>query len=163
MATRSQLPAAPCCSSNWIRGATTEAFDAVRVICWPTMGFRLEGKASMKASSWRRVTSPAGVGGMPMPGGFKPGRSAKKIAEAAHLVALIAVVAREDRGERRAPEHPDLLVLVAEVRVLEELRLEDGPRVPVAAERPGKLHAVLGVGGGIEQVAVVADRGRGKQ
>src|SRR6266511_2276772 len=58
--------------------------------------------------------------------------------EPAHLVALVASVAREEPGIGGIPEHTELLIDVAEVRHLEELRHETKAGVPCCAEKPGR-------------------------
>src|SRR2546422_11210181 len=50
-------------------GSCPAALVGVRVICWPTMGARLVGNASTKASICRRSSSPSGGTGNPsLPG-----------------------------------------------------------------------------------------------
>src|SRR5262249_54739389 len=66
-------------------------------------------------------------------------------AEAAHLVALVADVLREEPGIERIPEHAELLIDVAEVRHLEELRRETKARIPCGAEKTGPRGLRIGV------------------
>ena len=122
------------------------------VTCWPTIGARLLGKASRNSSSCRAYV---------ITGGRRPrnaGRVAREHvregdgaveaeegvdaavvqeAEAADLIAQEVVVAREDAERVRHPEHADLLVQVAEVRDLEELRLVSKLEQPSVPKKPG--------------------------
>src|SRR5262245_66136902 len=79
-------------------------------------------------------------------------------AEAADLVAFVIVVAGENAERRcRHAEHADLLIEVAEVRRLEELRLEVERDVARGAEEARVRRRRIGLR--IERMAAVADVG----
>lgn len=63
----------------------------------------------------------------------------------AHLIALETIVTTEKAGVWGIPEHPDLLIKVAQVGCLEKLRVEVETRQGVGAKKSGFRGAGVGI------------------
>ena len=124
-----------------MRGPTVAPLVLVSVICWPTIGARLESNCEHELLEVLRVRDRVAehVGAMEAEG--RVDAAVVQEAEAAHLRALVAVVPRAHPRDRRHAEHADLLVEVPQVRDLEHLGLvlERGEAVGAEEARsPGR-------------------------
>src|ERR1043166_3996624 len=113
LATSSHSPASARRRRRLTREPTAAGLEAVSVICWPTTGARLVGKARRNASICRRSASPSGPARMPL------------------------LPAPLNSSEKLIPWVKRNTVSTLQVGSLEELRVEVEARKGGRAEEPG--------------------------
>ena len=121
-----------------MRGPAAAAFGSSRVTCWPTIGFRFVSEASMNCSRFAASVAPERERVGAVEAEERVDAAVVEEAEAAHLIALVAVVAGAEERDRRHPEHADLLVQVPQVRDLELLGLALDRRLAGRPEEAGR-------------------------